>query len=793
VGSGQALGNWELHNARKLTTSEDKYPLWTTGPVSLPLPSDSEPIQYKYVRLWQDGGVEWEAEGNNRMVKDTVGENGFVVDDGQFGYIQDDCFMYVASPSAEPPGTCAPSAAGVKVAVLGDSVAAGQGAPCWKGWATHLAASLKQKYDYGFANVSGSGLDTDTALKEFNERVAAEKPTVVVLAFGLELQAVSQADDAKEVVARFCGKLDLLVQAALDSGIYPVLGGIYPHAACSHEKEWCLRHAEDAIRGFGLPVLEWFSSTSSDGRTWDVGTSFTAGQPNTEGHRRMAAAIDLEIFDPARVATLLAARTKSITAGEPRTCFADGNGFEFGYSDSRSELIVKNSTANEYQISASWAAMQDAMRTTKMTSPWTLRPGCYMAAAGSGGPASVTIGVGGRIQSDAKVPAGWSGTLRPVSKFLEDICDAKVLFSDGNLTVVYELSGNLVLVNQATCEYNVHPMWNDVRLATRRVPEGIYEDDSGCPFRTAVVSVHGLQSRVKVPAQGAIRLSFKGPLSSVPRVAVLPLGDRCSIRMLLHKVEYDGPCYPFDLTRTTSLAEVADMVGTGFTEMWNQGCLHWSEENGRVYHTRWGGLSFAHEVEPGEDPQNNFNPVADRMRKRYSGRSARFDYACKHADKVMFMRTGCASRDEVGNLLCRIQERYPGLDASLLLISDQPSEEFSNMLGVSHVREHFNPDRMYEDMGYWMDCANRFRDILHQHGINEKTLYWCPSNLKEADKELLEGSLATPMAKDQATRPKTNSEVRTLSHSKLYEVPPQGEVPTKVAEVPPTRDTMLAA
>jgi hypothetical protein len=263
--------------------------------------------------------------------------------------------------------------------------------------------------------------------------------------------------------------------------------------------------------------------------------------------------------------------------------------------------------------------------------------------------------------------------------------------------------------------------------------------------------------------------------------------------MLLHKVEYDGPCYPFDLTRTTSLAEVADMVGTGFTEMWNQGCLHWSEENGRVYHTRWGGLSFAHEVEPGEDPQNNFNPVADRMRKRYSGRSARFDYACKHADKVMFMRTGCASRDEVGNLLCRIQERYPGLDASLLLISDQPSEEFSNMLGVSHVREHFNPDRMYEDMGYWMDCANRFRDILHQHGINEKTLYWCPSNLKEADKELLEGSLATPMAKDQATRPKTNSEVRTLSHSKLYEVPPQGEVPTKVAEVPPTRDTMLAA
>jgi len=791
VGSGQALGNWELHNGLKLTTTPDTYPLWTAGPVACPAPSGGAPLQYKYVRLWQDGGVEWEAEGANRAVREAVCEGGFVVDDGYFGYIQADCFAFPAGPLPSPPGTCEPRLAGpaaLRLVVLGDATAAGAGARCWEGWASRLGSALTRKYGYGYANASGRGIGLDVAMEVLQERVCKQKPTVVVLAFGLELQALSQGPghEAAEAIARFCAKLDLLAQTALECGIFPVLGGICPHASCGPEQEWCLRAAEEAIDSLGLPVLHWLPAVSTDGRSWDDGTSYTAAEPNTEGHRRMAAAIDLTVFEPDGVLASLAARSRAILAAEPRVCFDDGSGFVISYCDARGELSIQNATPNEYQLSAGWAAMQDALRAAKREAPWSLRRGLYIASASEGavdGPAGVSLGVGGRVETEAKVPAGWRATLRPVAKFMESGFDGKVLFNDDNLGVVHERAGSLLLVNRAQCEYNVHPMWNDVRLATRVVPEGIYEDDSGCPFRTAVVSIHGLQSRVKVPAQGALRLRRKGPLSSVPRIAVLPLGDRCSIRMLLHKVEYDGPCYPFDLTRTTALSEVADMIGTGFTEMWNQGCLVWSEENGRVYHTRWGGLSFAHEVEPGEDPQQNFNPIAERMRKRYSGRSARFDYACRHADRVMFMRTGLASRDEVCDLLSRIQQRYPGLNASLLLISDQPSEEFSDLLGVSHVREHFDPDRMYEDLGYWMDCAQRFRGILHQHGITERTLYWCPNNLAEADRELQGGSLAQAGAQPEAQPPRGMGDVRKLSHSKLYEVPGAAGEP---------RETLLA-
>ena len=67
---------------------------------------------------------------------------------------------------------------------------------------------------------------------------------------------------------------------------------------------------------------------------------------------------------------------------------------------------------------------------------------------------------------------------------------------------------------------------------------------------------------------------------------------------------------------TTSLADVADMAATGFSDMWNPEQLYYDGEVGRIFHRKWHGLSFAHEVEyeQGEDPIGNFAPIAERMR-----------------------------------------------------------------------------------------------------------------------------------------------------------------------------------
>lgn len=61
---------------------------------------------------------------------------------------------------------------------------------------------------------------------------------------------------------------------------------------------------------------------------------------------------------------------------------------------------------------------------------------------------------------------------------------------------------------------------------------------------------------------------------------------------------------------------MADMAATGFEDMWNPDCLYYDGDVGRIFHRKWNGLSFAHEVEyeQGEDPIGNFAPIVERMR-----------------------------------------------------------------------------------------------------------------------------------------------------------------------------------
>eukprot|EP00913_Durusdinium_trenchii_P000709 g661.t1 len=309
----------------------------------------------------------------------------------------------------------------------------------------------------------------------------------------------------------------------------------------------------------------------------------------------------------------------------------------------------------------------------------------------------------------------------------------RLCFKDGRGLEIHYCSARkeLKVDNLTEDEYDLNPGWNEMQASLaavfREAPwtlrRGLHvrkeESAAGAAAFSLYIGESGtIQSCAKIPAKccvtyglldpkSAVDLSRVGDLQSIKQVAVLPLGDRCSVRMLLHKIEFDGPCYPFDLTRTTSLADVADMAATG---------------------------------------------------KRYTGRSARFDWACKNADSVLFVRTGVASRAEVCDLLSRMEERFPELVANLLLISEQETSEFSGLEKVTHVRESFDPDRtargilyasskqkhpalernnrrMYEDMNYWINCAHRFRGILERVGISARNLYWCPNDLKEAEKD----------------------------------------------------------
>lgn len=307
------------------------------------------------------------------------------------------------------------------------------------------------------------------------------------------------------------------------------------------------------------------------------------------------------------------------------------------------------------------------------------------------------------------------------------------MFYDGQLGILKEDDQHIRVINESPNEYNIQPMWQEVRNALKAMPLGVYEDPlyPDAPFRTLMIGDGGLESRVKAPPRSALLFRYKCKLSDISRVAILPLGDRCAVRMMLYKMQYDGPAFPFDLTRTTEISDVADMIESRFYDMWNPDFLHYSPDAGRIYHRKWTGLSFAHEIDDTDEPLRDMSPVHERMRDRYTARAGRFWYAIQKCDKVLFVRTGVCDRGGVMDLVNKLEKQCNGKPFHLLILSPQSSHEFANLPHVLHYNVEFNPDRMYEDLGHWKYCAEVMHGILESLGVSSKNLFWCPPKLPQ--------------------------------------------------------------
>jgi len=772
VGSDPALGSWNVNNAIALTTSSCQYPSWVVGPLDVSLP-----LEYKYIKRENGEGVFWEEGEKNRNIPNDPAAfkagKALVIDDGSFNYIQPEPFAYLEGTNVPSPGSKLPalpsSPEGLRVVVFGSSVAAGHKAWLFRGWAEMIGETMHSRFGHGFVNAGIEGINTERGLQLYSEKVAPLQPDVVILAFGLGNEGLPHcpAHERAHVCQGFLARLSELILEVRRGGAMPILGGVYPHGDYNTEHHYWVKRTAEEMKQLNVPILEWLDvlAMADDSGRWAAGLSFDPSHPNTEGHRRMFKSIDSSIFEPRALRVSSEARLKGIHShcnAEP--VFEKGQFQVYAgiNHDSRCELLIINDSKDDYTLHPDFDELQNSLQGARQKRPGILKDGIYIATEQPGmtknAPTFIAVSSQGRIQSQATIPPNCNLEFHHASSVFRPSSTTKVLFYDGNILVIQEAAA-FSIVNETNVEYNVHPMWQELRLATRKLPHGLYEDGSGRPFCSAVISTQGLSSRLKVPARSGILLHWTRDLSEVQRIALLPIGDRCSVRMLLHKIEYDGPCYPFDLARSTSLADVSDILRNNFKGMWEPSQLRWDGYQARFFHERWQSLSFAHEVEEGEDPDCDPNPVWARMAKRYGGRAARFGYACNHADRVLFVRTGCASRGEVEDLLGVASYTYK-VRAQLLLISDQPSDEFNGLEGVTHVREAFDPDRMYEDEGYWNHCAGRFRHILDGVGINTTTLYWCPNDLKEAEQASKEPPPETLVRK---------SEVKVLSHSNLFQ------------------------
>lgn len=729
VGSTPELGMWDINKCVPLHTSGESYPLWYADieinvPSSLESPNEQN-IQYKYVRINGHGSVQWEAWGNNRWIplESDLPPSPIIVEDGWFGWVQPFPYGYFQQPIAQKP--LAKGKQGLKIAVIGSSVALGCNSWLLRGWAWHLSQALQEKYGHILVNVSEVGANVSTTIDRFPLVVTPEKPDIVIIALSLgnEGLAYCPPHQRRVVQRRFERGLQQLVKMTKELGAMPILAGLYPNGDYYAEHNWLLRDTHNRMLGWGVPVLNWLDVLDDGGGRWKAGISSDAAHPNSLGHRLMFEAIDLRIFNIDKN-KLIQAKQLS-TQKQELPIYRDNLGFHIFACPEEKSLRVINTSKNTYTIATYWEELQAHIKTKA-----GLIPGIYISKKVEKGTLPYFwVREDGAIETSVNIPPG--ADIEYSAAFnLFSPKSSQVLHYDELLGILKESDTSLRVINESDDEYNIHPMWKEVRSALKEMPEGVYEDliEPNQPFRTMMIGKHGLESRVKVPGKSSVIFQYKCKLTDISRVAIIPLGDRCAARMLLYKMEYDGPAFPFDLTRSTNLGDVADMIENGFSDMWNPYFLHYNHDERRIYHGKWSGLSFAHEVEETDDPLNDMSPVYERMRVRYSARSERFWYTLKKCDEALFVRTGITNRGYVINLLHKLTAKCQGKPFRVLLISPQSSDEFAGITNVLHYNLEFNPDKMYDDLGYWKYCTDLMREIIESLGVTSKNLFWCPPN-----------------------------------------------------------------
>ncbi|MEA5621163.1 DUF1796 family putative cysteine peptidase [Cronbergia sp. UHCC 0137] len=722
VGSTPELGLWDITKSIPLRTNANLYPLWWTE-IEIDI-TDIEKIEYKYVRVDSTANAEWEALGLNRWLPmEKNDHSGTIVDDGAFGYLQPYPFAYIEKSPIKT--SIKQEFDGLKIVVIGSSVASGYKSWFFKGWAWELGETLQQKYGHQLVNVSQLGANVGNTIARFPAVVTPQKPDVVIIALSLgnEGLAYCPPHERRAAQRRFESGLQQLVKMTRELGAIPILGGVYPHNEYSSEHYWLLKDTHNRMLSWNVPILDWLAAVDNGQGRWKEGISFDPAHPNTIGHHLMYEAIDLSLF---AIDQNKLAQEKQRFQQNPVSIFLDNSGFHLSAKVEDKRLRISNPSKYKYSIAPYWEELQTALQNQT-----ELIPGIYISKNTQKGTLPyLELAENRTITTTLHIPPG--ADLEYISAFsLFSPHNSQLLFYDGNLGILKESESRLIVINESDHDYNLQPMWTEIRNALKAMPSGVYHDplDPDAAFRTMMIGEDGLESRVKIPPKSAVFFQYICKLTDISRVAILPLGDRCAVRMMLYKMEYDGPAFPFDLTRTTNIGDVADAIAHGFEDMWNPAFLHYSADAGRIYHSKWSGLSFAHEVEDTEDPVNDMSPVHERMRVRYSARSERFWYALQHCDQVLFIRTGKSDRNGVIDLVSKLEQKCQGKPFQLLLLSPQSSDEFSNLPKVLHYNVEFNPDRMYADLGHWMYCTDVMRSILESLGVSSKNLFWCPPKI----------------------------------------------------------------
>jgi lysophospholipase L1-like esterase len=212
-----------------------------------------------------------------------------------------------------------------RVAVIGSSVALGQGSSVGKSWVELFSHALAQRYAKQcrvvVKNFAEGGSTTSEALWQFAACQKQFTPHVVIVSLSLGTWSAARPSALRALIlpktcvanegllevpdqavkAFVAGMQRLIALAKASSCKHLVVGGLYPNNFYEGEHYAWIKLVTKEMQSWKLPMLDFLSTTDDGSGCWKPGFAQDPFHPNNKGHAAMAqAAVSTlpSIFDP---------------------------------------------------------------------------------------------------------------------------------------------------------------------------------------------------------------------------------------------------------------------------------------------------------------------------------------------------------------------------------------------------------------------------------------------------------------------------------------------------------------
>lgn len=191
----------------------------------------------------------------------------------------------------------------LKISIFGSSVAKGQGAEQFKGYADQYGQELKERYNerlspnaFYISNISIGGNKTTDLLARYRD-VVADSALFVIIGLSMGNEGIHESEDKQSVFNQFRDNMLTLIERLRSDGKVPVVVNNYTRGDYDDTDYAYIKKMNMLIHTWDVPSVNSLGAIDDGSGHWAQGFIDDLWHPNTAGHQEFMYAMVPSLFD----------------------------------------------------------------------------------------------------------------------------------------------------------------------------------------------------------------------------------------------------------------------------------------------------------------------------------------------------------------------------------------------------------------------------------------------------------------------------------------------------------------